>query len=294
MSGTERALYQFSDREIIFRPDDQDMVCATEYKVKQNQKTEYLIPGMIMTLNGKLQMIYTPGEQSSVSERIELSDPETWYELIRQIFITMLRIRENGILHLSSLAADLHYIYVSSIENRICFLYVPFSKRLYKSDIEFVQQLCQRLAEKIHSTGDIKVHTQQILKVLADPTITVRTLTQFFHITKKDLDSQQITPRGLRLISLQPERTEDLAITKEIFLIGRNISGTDGLIRDSLQVGRIHCRINRIEDGSYITDLNSTNGTRINGHELEPDQAYPISEHDTIQIADISFRAEFV
>ena len=54
-------------------------------------------------------------------------------------------------------------------------------------------------------------------------------------------------------------------------------------------LSRMHCRID-LEDGIYyITDLNSTNGTYINGKRVSPNALYPIENGDTITLANIDF-----
>jgi hypothetical protein len=47
-------------------------------------------------------------------------------------------------------------------------------------------------------------------------------------------------------------------------------------------VSRIHASLEHIGSGYTLTDLNSTNSTRINGKRLEPDKATSINEGDTL------------
>ena len=57
-----------------------------------------------------------------------------------------------------------------------------------------------------------------------------------------------------------------------------------------MQVSRNHCRIVR-ENGSYmIQDLESTNGTSVNGYTLEPDQKYYLKDGDSLVLADVEFK----
>lgn len=74
-------------------------------------------------------------------------------------------------------------------------------------------------------------------------------------------------------------------------ILGRRASGTGGLIIDlvpfgaiQLGVSRRHAVIHREEAGYYITDLNSTNGTRINGRRLLPNKPCRLSSGDVIRL----------
>lgn len=53
-------------------------------------------------------------------------------------------------------------------------------------------------------------------------------------------------------------------------------------------VSRIHAAIHDQDGMVYITDLNSTNGTRINGLPLVPDQAYRLREGDELQFGSLT------
>ena len=61
-------------------------------------------------------------------------------------------------------------------------------------------------------------------------------------------------------------------------------------MRLSDRVSRVHCRIDMIDEEFYITDLESMNGTYVNGKRLIPNQKYPIRENDMISLADVDFK----
>lgn len=70
-------------------------------------------------------------------------------------------------------------------------------------------------------------------------------------------------------------RTYDLR-TKEMFIIGRGVA-TDITVWD-IRVSRVHCRIDRDENGYLITDLNASNGTYVNGQKIETHRLKPGDE----------------
>ena len=53
-------------------------------------------------------------------------------------------------------------------------------------------------------------------------------------------------------------------------------------------VSRVHAAIHDQEGMVYITDLNSTNGTRINGLLLTPSQPYRLRESDELQFGNLT------
>jgi pSer/pThr/pTyr-binding forkhead associated (FHA) protein len=58
---------------------------------------------------------------------------------------------------------------------------------------------------------------------------------------------------------------------------------------DSLRVSRFHCCVARIEDGVHVSDLGSTNGTRINGRCVKSGR---LRQGDELSIAHLRFRVE--
>src|SRR5947209_20163164 len=51
---------------------------------------------------------------------------------------------------------------------------------------------------------------------------------------------------------------------------------------------RIHATIEHIGSTSTVTDLNSTNSTRINGKRLEPDKATPVNDGDKLSFGKVT------
>ena len=82
-------------------------------------------------------------------------------------------------------------------------------------------------------------------------------------------------------------------VTKPDFVLGKS-SGCDGVLDFSDEVSREHARISWA-DGQYtITDLNSRNGTFLNGRKLAGGEAYPLHAGDRIGISAFLFSVETV
>lgn len=73
------------------------------------------------------------------------------------------------------------------------------------------------------------------------------------------------------------------------FIIGKQEGLCDYIITKST-VSRLHLRVDETEDGYQITDLNSTNGTFVNGRCLSANETVAVQPGDEISIADLKFR----
>ena len=81
---------------------------------------------------------------------------------------------------------------------------------------------------------------------------------------------------------------EEFCIKGEDFLVGKKRDSVDGFIgRDT--ISRIHSRLFIKQERLYIADMNSTNGTYVNGTAIEPGEEVEIFEGDRILFADVGY-----
>lgn len=90
------------------------------------------------------------------------------------------------------------------------------------------------------------------------------------------------------LISID-KTEEDIPIPYFPFIIGKQSGIVDGVLAKDT-VSRIHAKIEDTGEGFQITDLNSTNGTRVRGRLLQNNETVPLERGDEIAIADSGFR----
>ncbi len=89
---------------------------------------------------------------------------------------------------------------------------------------------------------------------------------------------------------------KEVRLSGERAMVGRadhDIGGLDPEVdlsnmQGSDTVSRIHATIEHIGSTYTLTDLNSTNSTRINGKRLEPDKATPINDGDTLHFGKVT------
>ena len=81
---------------------------------------------------------------------------------------------------------------------------------------------------------------------------------------------------------------EDFIIEKDVFRIGSSKATSDAVIRSRTVSGN-HAKITKEGDDYYITDLNSSNGTYVNGNILNYREKVRLKTMDSIKIADVGF-----
>ena len=83
--------------------------------------------------------------------------------------------------------------------------------------------------------------------------------------------------------------TPDIEINKDEFIIGKSQQRVDGVVMGSNLVSRVHCKMVMRNGECSVVDLNSLNGTFVNGNKLTPGAEYRISDGAVLSVADVQF-----
>jgi hypothetical protein len=92
----------------------------------------------------------------------------------------------------------------------------------------------------------------------------------------------QLTPAPLLIIRRQDASVTQLEWNKPTLTLGRD--SANDIIIDHPLASRRHARLERDENGYFIRDLDSTNGTYVNGDRIEGTR--PLRNQDKVWVAD--------
>lgn len=115
-------------------------------------------------------------------------------------------------------------------------------------------------------------------------------MSQKYEPVGQTADEDLQTLLGFRPFVVLPERGS-YALRRFRTVIGREFG--DILLREDLNVSRIHMAL--IAEGSnlYLEDLGSSNGTFLNSTRIQPQKRYPLTDGDSIQLGDSKIKVEF-
>ena len=93
-------------------------------------------------------------------------------------------------------------------------------------------------------------------------------------------------PKIMQLILTSRETGQQIMLEENSLVIGRRTPEAMGVLRNAPNtVGRKHAEICRVGDRFFIRDLESRNGTMINGRLISPMELYPLSDGDKVSLA---------
>lgn len=96
--------------------------------------------------------------------------------------------------------------------------------------------------------------------------------------------SAAAAPGPASLVSHEPGELAPVFLREDITVIGKLENACDAVI-NLPTVSRIHAKIRKRENEYYLTDLNSRNGTSVNGRLLRPDEDYKLENEDQVDFA---------
>lgn len=96
-------------------------------------------------------------------------------------------------------------------------------------------------------------------------------------------------PGNLAVLEGINKETGTVEIPYVPFIIGKHPDLADYCLQ-SQTISRLHLRIDRKEETFIATDLNSTNGTTVNGYALQANETVSIKNGDIIFLADVGYK----
>ena len=119
---------------------------------------------------------------------------------------------------------------------------------------------------------------------------------ELFGTKKKEEDSQEeicgetvVLSAGASkgpatLVSREPGELATIYLERDITVIGKLETAADAVINIPT-VSRIHAKIRKREGAYYLADLNSRNGTSVNGQLLKTGEDYLLEDEDEVDFA---------
>ena len=140
--------------------------------------------------------------------------------------------------------------------------------------------------ESMSSLGNINIGVQESMSSLGSIESQESIENQEVSATYGQTTILTASPIGMTpvLISISPEQRENIIVTKEDLLIGKMKNQVD-IFLNLPTISRLHAKVERREEVSYLMDLNSTNGTFLNGERLQANERRKLVLGDEIFFA---------
>lgn len=89
------------------------------------------------------------------------------------------------------------------------------------------------------------------------------------------------------LVGVSPAGLQPVLIKRDVSILG-TLESAVHIVLPSTAVSRVHAKM-IMEDGYYLCDLNSRNGTYVNHHPIVGAEKYPIQDGDEVKFGDLTY-----
>ncbi|MCR5668547.1 MAG: FHA domain-containing protein [Lachnospiraceae bacterium] len=154
---------------------------------------------------------------------------------------------------------------------------------------KWIQSICQAVMEKLLSVKSLKDKKKELYLPKKEEE------DDLIYQPEEEYDRPTILLHGGelacagKLLYEGSGEEEDILINKEVFRIGSKEKDNDAVLHSS-GVSRYHARILKQGESYFLEDLNSKNGTYVNGKQLNYKEKLKLQSMDQVRFADALYR----
>ena len=280
--------------------EDGSMFLSTEYKVLQSQADSCFVKCMKMLYNGKIQLVYLTKGLKSFASMFSALEAESFLIIVSNLFSDIVDVKSNGFLSCQNIDIAFEHIFIDPATYKVYLIYLPLNRHFYEDYSSFENELRTGFVKLIAGIPALSsAKTAKLSEELSNGTYSIEDICSHIKYNKGAAESRVLSNAGtqethcgkiLHITAMNAPRRVEISVTKDSFVIGKKAELCDGIVDFNNMISRKHCQINRQGNHYTITDLQSSNGTYVNGVRLQPNKSFPIENGDIIRLADSDFQ----
>ena len=258
-----------------------------DYRVMQNSITEIFVPAMKICRNGKIVLFYLTENYIPINE-LRGIHPDSLLIVMANILSAVIKVQENGFLNCKNIVFNSDKIFVNVKTHEVMLVYVPISINEWETEQVFEENFRVEIVNIINLIVD---ETNKNLELFVKD-ICLRTLSieDIYRRLCKciEIPLEKENSSLMKLVSTETKGFE-IVIESDSTVIGKKEELVDKVVPFNGAISRKHCRIIRDKERFYVIDENSANGTFVNNNRIMPGEKVPLSNGDTLRLANSDF-----
>ena len=274
---------------LAFVLQDESFFSATEYKVLHGQNSNGYVRCMHMLYNGQPELYYLTSAHKSLKEIYATLTEENRKVVLFHLLENILRVKHNGFLSCQNIDISMEDIFIDVENYDVSFIYLPLNIPVFQSYEQFEKSLRSQLAQLMEKDDFHLQELKAFQQGISNENVLLETLMSGLDKTSATEAFSSNNQRVLHMILNDSRQALDLRVDKEEFLVGKKPELCDGVVGFNKMISRLHCKITVSGDNYFITDLQSANGTYVNGIRLIPNEPRAILDGDIVRLANSEF-----
>lgn len=285
----------------------------TGYKMLLSGGCRSILPCTQIRFNGYRKFVYISGEYRRLARILSTFGEEEFIAVMTGLIEAVMDLKDNSLARAGSLDLTENCIFIDHTTKAVYLVYLPLSEEYERTEwfeletvlrnriMEWSRQIAyspgERLVQFLSALQETGRSLDDICKRFRDERghqkEKLRTDDQRNEQKVREPEAPQQSGRKLCLRYMGTDQKLEFTITDEKFVLGRSPYRADGQISGNLRVGNVHCTIWRRNQQYYAEDMQSRNGTYINGVMLKAGEQSLLHQGDILKLADSSFLVEF-
>lgn len=288
-------LCKAGENDISYLLNREELFFPMEFKILEARQVGGLLGCVRMTWNGRPKLVYLTGALRRFDRALPSMTAKEFRQAMGSLMGMIGQIKSGSLLKCANLELSEDRMFLDGEKGTLRLIYLPVAYEEGRfTDAEADSELRQRilrwmellLASERRELDDLREKLSGSRLDLAD----------IFKVpdAAPEESVEKEPERTSCICSLHTiyEGTEhELEITGESYILGRSLQ-SDGILNFSPRVSRKHCRIRQEGSEYFVQDLESRNGTVLNGEPVLTGREYRLSDGDTLELADISFHVK--
>lgn len=305
MNVIGESMIEYRDSEMVsFQISDEKTLYHTGMKVLKNLGEKGLLPAYQTWLNGKIHLLYDTGNYETLAVMLPQLRSNAFLEIVKNLLDVYQNIKKNGFIQIENVCLDEEHIFVNPATMQVFLIYLPLTlsgdetTQLNSMDV-VMRKLILSLIENNPNVADERVGIMRsFLKDTSNPlesylnymtnAVGNRNTNGSPEIIQTSADKKVIPPSEITLTRIGGTKSFSYKVNHRGLTLGRSAEKSDGVIPDSSVSGQ-HCRITYENQKWILQDMNSTNGTTLNGFRVPALKKTEIHNGDKIGISRFVF-----
>ncbi len=276
----------FSDH-IAYTLEGQEVIFSIGSKILEKSNRNEILSGTIITIDGHQRILYPIEHVTGLKDIIVQADAYEICGILEQLIGFIDAINASDFLCKEAFDINIDRIYYDKSEKILKCVVLPFNREYFIQgednwNEKFIKLMCDLLG-RIYGEGAQKyIDYIQSKEHLWEDKMT---------FLRKVRRKQKKDNLGSKVVLHTNNNAIYIEMTDDEMILGTS-DKLKGQIKVSSSVSRNHCKVFKYMERYAVQDLNSTNGTQINGFKLNPGKPYYLSQGDHLQLADVDLLVE--
>lgn len=298
---------------LSFVMDTPSLLSVTGYKVLRSQEQGCYVPCVRSRINGHEKLTYLTDGSQTLASYLEGASWGSVQRLLRALVEAVQLVEDNGFLSPQSVLVETNKIYVNASTGSCMLVCLPLMRYPVGGDLEARQsvfELCSTVCAALfgasnplsgieqsveYRTGSLAALRDALLRgphdaaSYGDTSLLVDNRDGLSRDSSQSLGSGPSVCARWRLVSSRVG-VPDVLLSSPSTVLGKSSAKVDQVISGNPAISRTHCKLCILSDASLtVEDLNSANGTFVNGARIAPGRIVTVAPGDTLMLANAKF-----